>query len=125
MGRRWLHSTDLETDDDGRPLAEQALLRIAGIGITAGEPDSVVVGNTSTVVLAGDTGRRVVVLTNDSDEKMYVAVGAEAVMGKGIVLPANGGRMAVKTFSIAALAFNAICASGGKSLAIHTFDSLS
>ena len=31
MGRRWLHSVDLETDEAGRPLAEQALIRLDGV----------------------------------------------------------------------------------------------
>jgi len=29
MGRRWLHSLDLETDGEDRPLAEQALIALA------------------------------------------------------------------------------------------------
>ena len=28
MGRRWLHSVDLETDGEDRPLAEQALIAL-------------------------------------------------------------------------------------------------
>jgi len=123
MGRRWLHSVDLETDAQNRPLAEKALIAAeAAVGgtINAGAVANVLVGATTTVVLAADAARHTVVLTNLSDERIDVAVGTDAEADKGIPLAANGGAVSL-TAGRARLAINAICASGSKTLAVQTF----
>ena len=101
-------------------LIEQSLAALAGTNVAAGAVGSVSVGSSTTEVLAAGTKRERVVLTNDSDEKIYVAVGAAAVSAKGIPLAANGGAVILTPSGGCKLAINAICASGGKTLAYQT-----
>jgi hypothetical protein len=95
---------------------------LAGLGEESlvGVPDSVTVGAATTAVLAADPKRQAAVLTNDGDEKMYVGIGAAAVVGKGVPLPV-GASIVLTPRGGCRLAINAICASGGKSMATHTF----
>lgn len=53
-------------------------------------PFGVSVGTASTVVLPGNAARRYVLLVNDSDTKMYVAIGTTAVSAKGVPVAPNG-----------------------------------
>lgn len=79
---------------------------------------SVTVGNTSTLVLPANPNRIYAMLTNDSDEAIYLAFGTAAVLNKTCRLNPNGG---VQEYSPAmANLFTgpvyAICATGGKNL---------
>lgn len=64
------------------------------------------------------------VVTNMSDQVIYLAIGATAVSGRGIPLaPATSGSVGGSveiSGPMAALAISAICASGGKSVAVQT-----
>lgn len=88
-------------------------------GLQAGVPDSVTVGATSTAVLSSSATQSLeyIALCNDSNETIYLGIGAAAVMNKGIRLNANGGSIVFETQTIPrGLAINAICASGSKVL---------
>lgn len=74
--------------------------------------DSVSVGNTTTSVLSARS-RISIILTNDSDEAIYVSKGATAIMNKGIRLNASGGAVVIDDWNGA---ISAICASGSKTL---------
>lgn len=74
--------------------------------------DAVTIGSSSTSVLAART-RVSIMLTNDSDETIYVSKGATAVINKGIRLNASGGAVVIDDWNGA---ISAICASGSKSL---------
>jgi len=74
--------------------------------------DSVTVANTSTAVLSARS-RISIMLTNDSDETIYVAKGSTAVINKGIRLNASGGAVVIDDWNGA---ISAICASGSKNL---------
>ena len=121
MARRWLHSLDVEVDEQRQSLAEKALLSLAGSKVGAGAVGAVSVEAASTVVLGPGATRERVVLTNISDERIDVAVGATAETGKGIPLAAGGGAVTLTPSGGCRLAINAVCASGGKSLAYHVF----
>lgn len=82
---------------------------------------AITVGAVTTVVLAEKTGRIGLVLCNDSDEAMYLAFGASAVMNSGTRLNANGGTILLDNALMSAQAINAICASGGKVLTYTEF----
>ena len=91
--------------------------------ITATPTNSnVSVGNTSTEVIAGSSGRQMLMLSNDSDETIYLAVGAAAVLNKGIRLNANGGSVTFEANSligpVLTKTINAICTTGTKNLCI-------
>jgi predicted sugar kinase len=101
-------------------VIEQSLVALAGTNVAAGAVGNVSVGSSTTVVLAAGVKRERVVLTNDSDEKIYIAVGAAAESAKGIPLAANGGAVILTPSGGCKLAINAICASGGKTLAYQT-----
>jgi hypothetical protein len=52
---------------------------------------AVLVGAISTLVLAANPERRYLILTNDSDSPIYLAIAVAAVLDQGIRLNANGG----------------------------------
>lgn len=80
----------------------------------------VTVGNTTTAVLAANAARTYVLLINDSDEVMYLKVGANAAANAGIRLEANGGRIEISAAqgNLMTGAINGICASGSKKLLV-------
>lgn len=52
-------------------------------------PATVNVATTSTEILAANTSRVAAVISNDSGQTLYLAVGAAAEVGKGISLPSG------------------------------------
>jgi hypothetical protein len=80
---------------------------------------SVTIGNTSTLVLAEGMGRLHALITNDSDETIYLGIGAAAVMNKGIRLNANGGVFDTSQSALYTHAIYAICTSGGKNICLQ------
>ena len=77
---------------------------------------SVIVADSSTIVLASNSSRRYLFLVNDSDESIYVSLGSPAVMNEGVLLTAGGGALTLDTTSMWRGAIYAICASGGKNI---------
>ena len=49
------------------------------------------IGTSSTIVLAKNLSRKIADIVNDSDQVIYLALGASAVLNKGIRLNAGGG----------------------------------
>jgi len=82
-----------------------------------GTNSSVTVGATSTLVVDKRSERRYCLLVNDSDEVIYLALGADAVMNKGIPIWPTGYIELDGTMPFKGL-IRAICASGGKNLTI-------
>ncbi len=85
-------------------------------------PDNATVGATTTVVLAANGSRTYLLLVNDSDSVIYLAIGAPAVVGSGIRLNANGGACEMikdvgGNWSLQAV--NAISTAAGKNLTIQ------
>ncbi|MCX5683726.1 MAG: hypothetical protein NT049_08580 [Planctomycetota bacterium] len=83
----------------------------------------VITQNESTQVLAADASRERVVLTNNLDTVMYVAVGTDAVALQGIALPPHGGQLVLTPSGGCRLTINAICEGGGKALSYQTTSS--
>jgi hypothetical protein len=77
-------------------------------------------GAGGTTVLNADASRTRVVLTNDSNEGIYVSVGGTPVVHQGIYLAASGGGVTLSVEGGCRLAIKAICASGGKTLCVQT-----
>lgn len=78
----------------------------------------------TTVVLAANPSRAMVVLSNASDENISLNFGEAAVLNSGIVLKPLGPPLVIDSNGpLSALvnqAVNAICASGSKILASYT-----
>lgn len=81
---------------------------------------AVTVGATSTAVLPADGGRQYAIIINDSDETIYLGLGAAAAMNQGIRLNTNGGAFEISGVNVFTGAINAICASGSKVLTYVT-----
>ena len=75
---------------------------------------AVTVANATTAVAAANANRRWLLIINDSDETMYVKLGAAAVMNQGIRINSAGGSLELVGASLYLGAINGICASGGK-----------
>ena len=90
-------------------------------GIQFGNPSSVTVGATSTLVLTGENARlcEYISVINDSDQTIYLAIGAPAEMNKGVRLNASGGSVVWESLAIPSAAINAICTSGSKNLCLQ------
>lgn len=77
------------------------------------------VGSSSTTVLAANSERVSAVFVNDSDETIYLARAAVAVMNKGIRLNANGGAYEINSTNLYCGIVTAICQSGTKNLCVE------
>lgn len=87
---------------------------------TGGPPRSVTVGTTSTLVSTARK-RRKIILTNDSDEEIYLARADSAALNAGIRLNADGGALIDEPDSTGFMyagPWYAICASGSKNLCV-------
>lgn len=78
------------------------------------------IGNTTTAALAANASRVYAMFVNDSDEAIYLKLGASAAMNTGIRLNANGGsyEMSAALGNLYRGAVNAICSSGSKKLLV-------
>ena len=80
------------------------------------------VGAVATVVpsVAANASRKYLLLINDSDETIYIRMGAQAALNTGIRLNAAGGsyEMAQHLGNLYAGAIYAICTSGSKKLLV-------
>ena len=81
---------------------------------------AVIVTTASGIALAANANRLYALLINDSDETIYLKLGATAVVNEGIRLNANGGNyeMSKKLGNLYTGVINAICATGGKTLLV-------
>lgn len=85
---------------------------------SASTSGSVTVGNVSTAVLAANRNRKSATFVNDSDEAIYLQLGAAAVLNEGIRLNASGGSYEINHTNLFTGAVNSICTSGGKNLTV-------
>ena len=72
------------------------------------------VGTTTTEIVASNAARKYLVLTNDSDEVVYITFGDDAVLNKGIRLNASGGAYEMLSENLSFKAINGISTSGSK-----------
>lgn len=81
---------------------------------------AVEIGTDSTNVLDSNDTRIYLLLTNDSDEAIYIKFGAAAALNEGIRLNANGGSYEISpaNANLYQGVINAICTSGSKKLLV-------
>lgn len=79
-----------------------------------------VIGAADTVALAANANRLYACFVNDGTEPIYLYLGDDAVMNKGIRLNASGGsyEMSRELGNLYTGAINGICASGGMTLLV-------
>lgn len=78
------------------------------------------VGTTSTTLLSSNTSRKYALLVNDSDEDVYIKLGATAVLNQGIRINANGGsyELSLGNGNLYTGSVNGICLSGSKKILV-------
>jgi hypothetical protein len=76
---------------------------------------NVSVGSSNTQVLTANSSRKLLILVNDSDEDIYIALGATAILNSGIRLNKKGGSLTLDDPKYTGIV-NAICSSGSKNL---------
>lgn len=76
------------------------------------------VGAVTTEVVAANPSRMHLVLVNDSTQVMYLAFGADAVIGSGVRINASGGSYEMTPDNLYCGAIDAICAGGQANMTI-------
>jgi hypothetical protein len=112
-GIKFFKSTGTGTDSD--PFIPEMATSTTPGEVTNITNFAVTVGTSSTQVLAANSNRKLLILVNDSDETMYVSLGATATLNNGIRLNSNGGALALDDPIFKGIV-NAICISGSKKL---------
>ena len=85
-------------------------------------PANASVGTATGEVLAANTNRRGAVFTNDSANKIWLGIGAAAVVNKGIFLAANGGYYEINDTNLTYQAVNAIADAASSNLCVQEAD---
>ena len=106
-------ATDLENDK--RALDVSILGRSFAASTTN---DVIAVDATTTEILAANAQRLYALVVNDSNETIYLALGVEAELHKGIRLNANGGSYEIDSNNFFIGAINGISTSGSKNVTI-------
>ena len=101
-------------------MGAEPVVKLAEHYVATPTHSAVTVGATTTVALAANTSRLWALFVNDSDETVYLKLGAAAALNQGIRLNANGGtfEMSVSLGNLYTGAVNAICTSGSKKLLV-------
>ena len=112
-GVKYFKSTGTGTDTD--PYIPSTSTAISADEVSSITNFNVSIGTSSTQVLAANSNRKLLILVNDSDEPIYVSLGATATLNNGIRLNASGGALALDN-PIFKGVVNAISANGSKTL---------
>lgn len=86
--------------------------------VSSATPTKVSVDSSDTQVIVANASRKFAQFVNDSDEVIYLALSATAVMNEGIRLNANGGSFEINLMNLYTGEVSAICASGTKNLTV-------
>ena len=81
-------------------------------------PTEVSVETSTTVALAANPSRTYASFVNNSNQDMYLGLGADAVMNRGIRINANGGSYEINDNNLFTGVVNAIASGGSKSLVV-------
>jgi len=112
-GIKFFKSSGTGTDAD--PFIPEMVTSTTPGEVTSITNFNVTVADSSTQVLAANSNRKLLILVNDSDEAIYVSLGATATLNNGIRLNSNGGSVALDD-PIYKGVVNAISVSGSKKI---------
>ena len=112
-GIKFFKSSGTGTDAD--PFIPQISAITTVNEVTSITNFNVSVGSSNTQVLTANSSRKLLILVNDSDEDIYIALGATAILNSGIRLNKKGGSLTLDDPKYTGIV-NAICSSGSKNL---------
>lgn len=112
-GIKFFKSSGTGTDAD--PFIPQISAITTVKEVTSITNFNVSVGSSNTQVLAANSSRKLLILVNDSDENIYIALGETAILNSGIRLNKKGGSLTLDDPKYTGVV-NAICSSGSKNL---------
>ena len=101
-------------------MGNSRMVELANHVVTTPTHSAPTIAALTTAALAANASRLYALFVNDSDEAIYLKLGAAAVLNAGIRLNANGGsfEMSLAAGNLYVGAVNGICASGGKKLLV-------
>jgi len=97
----------------------EELSRFPLLILTYSAPANKSIDSATTEILDANTNRKYVCIVNDSNEIVYLAFGADAVMNKGIRLNANGGAFEAVGTNLTQQTVNGICTNGTKNVTVQ------
>ena len=103
------------TGSDSDPFVPEINAITTADEITSITNFNVSVGSSSTQVLSANSSRKLLILVNDSDQDIYIALGATATLNSGIRLNKKGGALTIDDPKYTGVV-NAICLNGSKNL---------
>jgi hypothetical protein len=112
-GIKFFKSSGTGTDAD--PFIPEMATSTTPGEVTSITNFNVSVGSSSTQVLAANSSRKLLILINDSDEDIYLALGSTATLNSGIRLNKKGGSLTLDDPKYTGVV-NAICTTGSKNL---------
>lgn len=104
----------IATDISGNVFVNQK------ISSTAASPTAVSVSTSSIQIVAANTARKGLVITNVSNNRISIAIGVTAVLNQGITLY-PGGIYVMDAFTYNLSAFNAVASAASSAVAIQEF----
>ena len=96
-------------------VTQDSAARTKAIAGTVDMGTQVSVGSSTTEIVDALGDRMAIIIVNDSDEVIYLMLGASAIMNRGIRLNANGGSFSTEMYQGV---INGICASGSKNVTV-------
>lgn len=82
-------------------------------------PTKKAIGESTTVIIAANANRRYLCIVNDSNQPVYLAVGASAVMNSGVRINAEGGVFELVGGNMSTQAVNGIATGGDKNVTVQ------
>jgi hypothetical protein len=96
-------------------VTQASFARTKAIAGTVDMGTQVSVGSSTTEIADALGDRMAIIIVNDSDETIYIMLGNDAIMNRGIRLNANGGSFATEMYQGV---INGICASGSRNVTV-------
>jgi len=96
-------------------VTQNSAARTKAIAGTVDMGTQVSVGSSTTEIADALGDRMAIIIVNDSDETIYIMLGNDAIMNRGIRLNANGGSFATEMYQGV---INGICASGSRNVTV-------
>lgn len=118
-------TTQIDSVDGTAPVSNSNLFDLlsAAISYSVTPIASVTVtcATTTTVLVAGNTSRKGLVITNTGANPVFLGLGEPAVLNKGIYLAANGGMWEDNEMNLFRSAINGIASSSSSNISIQEF----
>lgn len=91
----------------------------AGAKVTFAAPDDQSIGTSTTEIVASDNDRKAIFIVNDSANTIFIGIGGDAVMNKGIRINANGGALLLSGATRTTQAIDGISGTAASNITVH------